>query len=275
MSTKWMVTTARLGLLVVAFAAAGARAEDPAPPLVVAATASPVELAPAPAAVAPAPVAAAPAPQRPAAKTPVFAVPALADAGWTYPPPGAEGGPEVSAAAAVRAAQSRIGLLVGMAGAQQPVHAELAARLRGWASVGLGFGVLPSALGAALLSAANVQGGKLSSWSLETAVQLFPFRGSFFLGTAVGLMSLSASAATQAGAVTLDVTSIYVTPRLGWLATWDSGFTLGFDMGAQVPLTSAVGVTGPSQAASNLESVSRLLATTPLPTVALRLGWLL
>lgn len=272
MSTIWMTTTARLALLLVALAGARARAEEPAPPLVVALTASPVETAPAPAPAAAAPVA--PAPQRPAAKAPVFAVPALADAGWTWQPAAVEGGPEVAAVAA-RAAQSRIGLLVGMAGAQQPVHAELAARLRGWATVGLGFGVLPSALGAAILSAANVQGGKLSSWSLESAAQLFPFRGSFFLGTAVGLMSLSASAATQAGAVTLDVTSIYVTPRLGWLASWDSGFTLGFDVGAQVPLTSSVGVTGPSQAASNLESVSRLLATTPLPTVALRLGWML
>jgi hypothetical protein len=73
------------------------------------------------------------------------------------------------------------------------------------------------------------------------------FQGSFFLGAAYGSQSLTAEASDTVSAtsgtttitadtqVKIEIETPYFTPHLGWLWIWDSGFTMGFEFGVQVP----------------------------------------
>ena len=236
-------------------------------------TARPVLLEPEPAAPAPQ-AAAAPAPDSaPAADDapPLVVAPLRQSEGPTngY-------GPSIAAPAPSRSTGGHpAGLMLGINGVQQPLHADLVVRpVRGLAAT-IGVGGLPASLGQTLLSAARVQGGSLSSWSAEIGMLVFPFGGSFFVGAAAGHISLAAAASTKAGQVSFDYSSLYLTPHLGWLATWDSGFSIGFDAGAQLPFAASLTTSGPKQAAANLDSLARALAALPLPTVSLKLGWML
>ena len=71
-----------------------------------------------------------------------------------------------------------------------------------------------------------------------------PFSGSFFLGAIVGTQTISGKGSDQIAItgvgtvpVTADVSikSTYVSPHLGWLWIWGSGFMLGFELGWQIP----------------------------------------
>jgi hypothetical protein len=171
--------------------------------------------------------------------------------------------------------EHHFGLVGAVDGATQVFHGDLLFRPAPWVTLGLGGGGIPVGLGTSMLGFAGVNGGQLSSWSAEAKLMLHPFQGSFFLGASVGHMELSAAARTSAGPVDVNVATEYVAPRLGWLATWDSGFTLGFDVGAQIPLGPEVTATAPSKSQTTVESLSRSLAALPLPTLGFRLGWML
>ncbi len=180
------------------------------------------------------------------------------------------------AAPHARSERGHLGLVVGASGIEQPVHAELAMRFAGgFLSARFGGGLVPGAVGAAMLSAVSVHNGSLTSWSTEAGLALHPFRGGFFLGATAGYLSLNAAAPTQLGTVTIAASTLYVTPRLGWMAVWESGFTLGFEAGAQLPIGPTVSVGGPPNAAAKAESLSRSIAANPLPTAAVKFGLLL
>ncbi|MGK5090017.1 hypothetical protein WDW86_20900 [Bdellovibrionota bacterium FG-2] len=90
---------------------------------------------------------------------------------------------------------------------------------------------------------------KVSTSNFEARGRWHPFDGSFFLGAAVGRHSISASQTqditiassgvsvaipTKVGA---SITALYVTPQIGWLIVFGSGFTLGWDLGAVIPVS--------------------------------------
>lgn len=175
-----------------------------------------------------------------------------------------------------RGVAPRAGLMVGFGGVQQPVRADVVYRVHDLFAFGGSLAGIPSDLGSALLSMANVPNGALSSLSADGSLYCFPARDSFFLGVSAGALSLSASSASGTESVAVEAHEVYITPRLGWLATWESGFTFGFDLGMQIPLSSSVLATGSrAVAASNAESVARTLVEMTLPTLSMRLGWLL
>ncbi|MBS2023791.1 MAG: hypothetical protein JST92_15415 [Deltaproteobacteria bacterium] len=179
----------------------------------------------------------------------------------------------------VRGVSPRAGLMLGAFGIQQPVRGDVMIRVHDYLAFGASIGGIPEGLGGALLSAAKVSNGTLSALSADGSLFVFPFRGSFFLGASLGRMGLSASATTTSGAQTgtifIDAHETYLTPRAGWFATWDSGFSFGFDLGAQLPLDTQIVTTGTSSKASNVDSLVHAVAGLPLPTVAVRLGWML
>jgi hypothetical protein len=144
--------------------------------------------------------------------------------------------------------------------------------------------------------------------------RIFPFGGGFFIGTGVGYaraegsfeksMDIS-SYARQYPQLNLptdissdskgSVQSMVLTPQLGYFQIFGSGFCVGVDIGAQIPIakseielethvTSGVAsqevpkevvdrYIGPGQkeVRDTLESVAR----TPIPTFNLRIGWML
>jgi len=86
---------------------------------------------------------------------------------------------------------------------------------------------------------------EIRNW--DAALRWYPFQGSFFLGAAYGSQGIVGKLKTDVevttGGVTLkvpttirlEVESSYMTPQIGWFARWDSGLTLGFDFGYQLP----------------------------------------
>ena len=79
----------------------------------------------------------------------------------------------------------------------------------------------------------------------EVRAVLYPFMGSFFIGAAVGNrdldgrpnveINISNQLAQIAGYY--RVKNSYVAPQFGWFAVFDSGFSIGTEMGVQIPLT--------------------------------------
>ena len=95
-----------------------------------------------------------------------------------------------------------------------------------------------------------VQNTNGSIQHVEARVVIYPFFGSFFIGTALGIRHLNATINACefiAGfgqynscvplSAQLKVDTTYVTPQFGWMAVWKNGFTLGTELGAQIPLT--------------------------------------
>jgi len=145
-------------------------------------------------------------------------------------------------------------------------------------AIGAEYSVLPTI---------TVSGVQTSFWALAADARVFPFQGPFFFGVRAGRQHLGVDGAatvdhygTFSESMTVDTT--FVNPRLGFLWTWEPGFTIGIDAGVQIPVTSSVSTTIPSQVAlqlpvySDVVSVANTLGKTVLPTVdLLRIGFLL
>lgn len=94
---------------------------------------------------------------------------------------------------------------------------------------------------------AKVEDTEIEIRNWDATFRFFPFQGSFFIGAAYGnqgiVGKLKTDIETTSSGVTLkvpttlrlEVESNYLTPQLGWFARWDSGLTLGFDFGYQMP----------------------------------------
>jgi hypothetical protein len=116
----------------------------------------------------------------------------------------------------------------------------------------------------------------------------YPFKGGFFIGARAGRQWLSGSATLRVlnfGSFTesADATAWFVNPRIGYLYTWSSGFTLGFDAGVQLPIGATYERSGPATAAGlsdpnvdrSLRQVAKTLGNDVTPTVDLfRVGFL-
>ncbi|WP_186647312.1 FecR family protein [Fluviispira vulneris] len=90
---------------------------------------------------------------------------------------------------------------------------------------------------------------KASFFHVEARAVIYPFSGRFFIGSAFGLRKLDVQADTciyvtvssqnvcvpANGGVKINTT--YATPQFGWLFVWDSGFSIGTELGAQIPLS--------------------------------------
>lgn len=132
-------------------------------------------------------------------------------------------------------------------------------------------------------------------------MRLYPFGGGFFLGSGIGYETVRGSfvdkvdipevpgvIAAQTAEIRSEATvrSLILTPQLGYFATWGSGFSLGIDVGAQVPIApSQISFTtklpdgvppeysarGTVEVKNTLEKIGQQV----IPTLNLRMGWLL
>jgi hypothetical protein len=142
---------------------------------------------------------------------------------------------------------------------------------------------------------------------------IFPFGGAFFLGAGVGYATVRGSLATHFDLSTyqkmypgtgippsIDVSSqasvrtLVLLPQIGLLHTFGSGFTLGADVGAQVPIapsqvdfSTQIPSTIPEAYKAQIEkqyiapndqkvrSSLDKIGRTPIPTFGIKIGWLL
>jgi hypothetical protein len=164
---------------------------------------------------------------------------------------------------------------------------------------GLNFGLIPT-MHLSLYGDATVAYKEVDIYG-----RIYPFGGAFFLGAGVGYETVRGSfsqrvpippgtAPGQPASLDFDsrgsVKTLVLTPQIGFLKMLGAGFCLGFDVGAQIPiapseiefertvpawvpkaLVDQYLTPNDKKVHDTLEKIGR----TPLPTVNLRLGWLL
>jgi hypothetical protein len=179
-----------------------------------------------------------------------------------------------------------VGAMMGLVSLPRPLDVEIYSRLNDYLFVGFSYSDFSAFVAGPLLSAAGLQNGsttvRLDQFNgFEGELRVFPFGGSFFLGSSFGHQSLKA-AVTQSTAAgpqsgSLDVSTLYATPRIGFLWTFGPGFVLGLDAGAQLTLSGQRNLTLPAAADQETRNDANKLvdaaSSYPLPSFHLRLGW--
>jgi hypothetical protein len=164
----------------------------------------------------------------------------------------------------------RLGAFGGV-GFPRPFSIEGMVKIGDVVGIGLEYSALPQL---------TVSGVSASLSAVDAEIRVFPLRNGFFFGVAAGHQQLSASATGTVptlGTITeqLSAESWFVNPRIGFLWTLRWGLTIGMDAGAQIPITSSVSSTIPTELASNANAIARVFNGDVLPTVTLlRLGFL-
>lgn len=125
--------------------------------------------------------------------------------------------------------------------------------------------------------------------SLSVEGHYYPFQSAFFIGGALGTQAVRAKKTVTVLSETVSpevkIANAFLTPKVGWLWRYDSGFTLGFDLGAQIPLNSKVdiedGTTNPLvlndpdyiQSKEDAKDIADKLGKMVLPHVSVRFGY--
>jgi hypothetical protein len=178
----------------------------------------------------------------------------------------------------------RLGAMIGVLSAPRPLDAELFLRLDDFVSIGASYSDFPAAIANPLLSLAGARSGNIDArlddfHAFEVDLRLMPWQGAFFLGSSFGRQSLSGAVSESGQMATVDLTTFYATPRIGWLWTLGPGFLLGFDLGAQLKLVSSANVVVPPGTQPGVRNAAQSLAdfgsSYPLPSLHLRIGWIL
>jgi hypothetical protein len=175
----------------------------------------------------------------------------------------------------------RFGGLIGL-GFPRPLAIEAMLKLQRLVGLGVEYSLLPET---------TISGIDTSFWAIAADLRVFPFRNGFFFGLRAGSQRLSGEATVLVAGQTLTestaVQTMFVNPRIGFLWTWNAGFSLGLDAGLQIPVSNRTtgalaeveGTTLPPQAApieAELRSVADYLGRSTIPTLDLiRVGLLL
>lgn len=175
------------------------------------------------------------------------------------------------------------GILIGLVSLPRPIEGEIAVKLGDYFAVGGQYSMFPNITFPGMDAKAKFS-------AIQGTLRTFPFGGSFYIGVNGGVQTLFASMSEGDLTVESDMSSPIITPQLGWLWTWDSGFTLGLNLGVQIPLakdpevdvkyqgtsiTSAASMLpDEKQAKANdlkdkVNKVAKLVGKTPLPQVDL------
>ncbi len=222
-----------------------ARADQPAPP-----SAPDVE-----------PPAPTPTPETPAAAQPAEAAPG--------PPPKVEAPPTPPAAAAGR---WRYTAMLGVVSLPRVLSLEPMGRYRRaddprWDLFSLGAAIeyLPPGL-------ASFGGPKLSWMQLGVEGRWFPWRY-LFVGLRAGWQFVRADSEKFGSEVDYVATSVFVGPKLGALYTFDSGLTIGADLGATIPIAPKTSLESDGTTDSGARKVANTFGQWTIPDLGLRVGY--
>jgi hypothetical protein len=188
----------------------------------------------------------------------------------------------------VPGAPVHVAAMIGVVSLPRPADVEVLVRVADLFGVGIGYSDFPAFIANPLLDLAGAKSdttdARLDQFNaFDLDLRFFPFRGPFFVGASFGRQSLKGAVTEQTAfgpqTGTADLTTWYGTPRVGWLWTFDRGFVLGFDLGVQLKLISDRTVTLPPGASAEIRdranNLADLGATYPLPSLRLRIGWML
>jgi len=161
---------------------------------------------------------------------------------------------------------------MGGVGFPRPLSIEALVRIERTVAFGLEYSLLPKM---------TIAGVDARMWAVAADARVFPFRGAFFVGLRGGVQHATAATTLTAQGLSigeqLDVQTTFINPRIGFLWGKAPGLTVGIDAGIQIPLSSSVTSTLPSQvlATRSLTTVTDTLGKSALPTIdLLRIGFL-
>jgi hypothetical protein len=180
----------------------------------------------------------------------------------------------------------RAGAVIGLVSLPRPTDIEIFVRLFDLFAVGLGYSDFPAFIANPLLDLVGANSGTTSATlgqfdAYEVHLRFFPARRVFFIGASFGRQSLQGTLteSTTQQSARVDLTTWYFTPRIGWLWRFEPGLLLGFDLGVQLKLASDQVVVLPASATPDIrqrvENLADLGASYPLPSLRLRIGWML
>lgn len=191
----------------------------------------------------------------------------------------------------------RLGPVVGV-GVPNVLNVGVTAKLTRFLGFGVNVGVIPK------VRVSLYGDATLSYQEYDAYGRLYPFGGSFFLGAGVGYATMKGTyestetvAAQTIGGVSIPETaftfsssgkvrSMVLTPQIGFFKTYGSGFSIGLDVGAQVPIapsTIELQTSYPAQLPAGYQSDSDKKVRDTLekvgqqivPTLNFRIGFLL
>src|SRR5439155_27142771 len=126
-----------------------------------------------------------------------------------------------------------VAAMLGVVSLSRPIDAELLVRIVDLFAVGLGYSDFPAFIANPLLELVGAKSdstdARLDQFNaFDLDLRVFPFRGRFFVGSSFGRQSLK-GAVTENTALgpqtaTVDLTTWYATPRMGWICTFEHGF---------------------------------------------------
>lgn len=123
-------------------------------------------------------------------------------------------------------------------GTPAPFRVGLESKYANLVGLSVDYGFLPT------LSFSSVS-VKTNGWSL--AGRYYPWKGAFYVGVGFGGQTLTGSKSEVVGGqpvtATIAYSQTFFAPQIGWRWTWHSGFFLGMELGAQVPVGHTVSVT--------------------------------
>jgi hypothetical protein len=218
--------------------------------------APPVESFPLPAEKTPAPPSGEPAPLEPLPETPPAQPVPSASAEPVPPPPPSERPAAREEVRSQKATDDWNGLLgpfqIGPAvgtGLPSLINFGIAIKLTRYVGAGINVGIIPT------LKISYYGQATLAYQEYDVYARVYPFGGAFFLGTGIGYEAVQGTLATtvdltpyQQGlpagllpnsvdyASQGSVKTLVLTPQIGLFHTFGSGFSLGFDVGLQVPI---------------------------------------
>jgi hypothetical protein len=120
----------------------------------------------------------------------------------------------------------------------------------------------------------------VSLWSVGATVRLHPAQNAFFLGLRAGyqhvdvgtMLTIDRGTASER----VSIGTGFLNPRVGVLFTWKSGFSIGFDAGVQLPVTTTVSTTLPSGTVAEARAIGAAgsFGRNAIPTIdPLRIGF--
>jgi hypothetical protein len=170
----------------------------------------------------------------------------------------------------------RLGALAGV-GAPSIFSGQGLAKIGDWVGLSGDYGTAPS-----ITMPIGNGGATISQTTVSAGARVFPFRGSFFIGGAVGQQSVNAkvtqSAQGVSGGANFSTTAIFIEPQIGLLYRSSFGLAIGCDIGLEIPVTAR----GQSSASDGmplpgpLSQAMTYAEKGPIPSVnLLRLGYVL
>jgi hypothetical protein len=176
-----------------------------------------------------------------------------------------------------------IGVMAGVVSLPRPMDVEAFVGVADWVQAGFSYSDFPNLVADPLLKLVGAASGgatarldQFTAW--EGDVRLFPFRGGFFIGSSIGRQALKGAVSQSGYEATVDLSTLYVTPRIGYQTMFGAGFFTGIDAGVQLKLSGTVNVTvppsAPASVASSAQSLADAGARYPLPSLHWRIGWM-